>query len=646
MNNIDFTKFTNESVNTLCDKSIQYIKETNDYIANLDINTLSYKKCYEDPEEIGQEIMYDDVIFNMDSLHPDLELCNTISDCNNRLSAYSIEQSARQDVYDVLLHYYNNQYLQEKDTLLEEQVKYVEKTMQSYKMRGFGLKEESKNRITEINKLLSTQSTNYSNNLSRVDTELFFTTEELEGLPSEWLKQRYDVESASYKLKLEYPDYIPVIEDCKVRETRKKMSIAMGSRCLESNMDIISETIKLRQEKAKLFGYDNFSDYKLQNLMAKDSKTVNNFLNDLLEKIKPQLQVDMSELRKLALDFDNITDLQNYDIAYYSKIYNEITCKINMDEIQKMFSIDSVSNGIFSVYQELLNLTFNNITDLYPNAIYHNDVKLYSVVDNNTGNVIGNFYLDLFPRKGKYSHAAMFGLMPKSRLNLPLSGIICNFDPVLDVSFDNVITFFHEFGHLMHSMTTRVNVGCLSGTSCERDFVETPSQMFEEWCYSKNVLTRLVKQEYINTIDDELVSKLNKEKKSLQGIFNARQLCYCFLDMAIHSNNIPTNTWLYQYDLFKSMFGYDINVGCNMLANWGHMYGYESSYYSYLWSKVYAIDLFSYFKDNEFNQELGKKLVDEILSKGGVVSGYDMLENFMNRPANADAYIEWLQDKN
>lgn len=644
MNNIDFTKFTSENVNTLCDKYIEYIKETNDYIANLDINTLSYKKCYEDPEEIGQDIIYDETIFNMDSLHPDTELCNTISDCNNRMSDYSIEQSARQDVYNVLLYYYNNQYQEEKDNLTEEQCKYVEKTMISYKMRGFDLKEESKNRVTEINKTISTQSTLYSMNLSRVDTELYFKQEDLEGLPEEWLKQRYDEITSTYKIKLEYPDYIPIMENCKVRETRKIMSIAMGSRCLETNMPIILDTIKLRQEKANLFGYDNFSDYKLQTLMAKDSNTVNTFLNDLLEKIKPQLQVDMDELRKLSLELDNITDLQGYDIAYYSKIYNERTLNINMDEIQKMFSIDSVTNGIFSVYQELLNLTFNNVSDLYPNAIYHKDVKLYSVVDNNTGNEIGNFYLDLFPRKGKYGHAAMFTLMSKSRFNLPLSGIICNFDPILDVSFDNVVTYFHEFGHLMHSMTTRVNIGCLSGTSCERDFVETPSQMFEEWCYRKNVLMRLVKQEYIDTINDDLVSKLNKEKKSLQGIFNARQLCYCFLDMAIHSNNIPNNTWLFQDKLFKSLFGYNLNVGCNMLANWGHMYGYESSYYSYLWSKVYAIDLFSFFKDNEFNQELGKKLIDEILSKGGVVSGYDMLQNFMNRPANVDAYVQWLAE--
>ena len=257
---------------------------------------------------------------------------------------------------------------------------------------------------------------------------------------------------------------------------------------------------------------------------------------------------------------------------------------------------------------------------------------------------MGYFYLDLFPRTGKYSHAAMFTFIQKSKYNVPVSGIVCNFDPNSNVSFDNVTTYFHEFGHLMHNIVSTNTIASLSGTSCQRDFVETPSQMFEEWCHCEEPLKRLVTSEYIDLITPELVTKINKKNKMLQGIFNARQISYGLLDMAIHSSTIPDNPWEFQNNLNKKLFGWEISPKSNMLANWSHMIGYDSLYYGYLWSKVYAIDLFSFFMGKELNRELGLKLRTEILSKGGALDGIDMLKNFMGRDPNPDAYIEWLSD--
>jgi Zn-dependent oligopeptidase len=252
--------------------------------------------------------------------------------------------------------------------------------------------------------------------------------------------------------------------------------------------------------------------------------------------------------------------------------------------------------------------------------------------------------LDLFPREGKYGHAAMFTFIRSSQYNLPISAIVCNFDPKLNVEFDNVVTYFHEFGHLMHNMVSKVSISSLSGTACQRDFVETPSQMFEEWCYCEEPLKRLVMPEYVNLINDELVKKINKQNKQMQGIFNARQLTFGLLDQAIHSESIPSDTWIYNNNLVKELFDWETSPKTNILANWGHMFGYDSSYYGYLWSKVYAIDLFSFFKSDPMNKELGMRLREKILSKGGSLDGLDLLRNFMEREPNPDAYIQWLSE--
>ena len=520
--------------------------------------------------------------------------------------------------------------------------------MIGYNMIGLNLPDDKKEKVKEIGKKLSTYASDYSMNLSSVKTELEFTLEELDGMDSGWLSNRIDKNDPSkFKVKLQYPDYVPIMEYCKVRNTRKIMSEAMGSRCADNNLQIILDTIKLRQERATLFGFSSHSNYKLQNMMAKNSNIVMEFLNKLLNLIKPLVNTDKDKLLKLSKELDGLTEIQSWDTSYYGRIYTEKESGLKMEDLKKMFTIKSVTSGIFSIYQELLAFKFIDITESNPNALYAENIKLFCVYNSNDiefTKPLGYFYLDLFPREGKYSHAAMFTLIPKSKYNLPISAIVCNFDPKLNVDFDNVVTYFHEFGHLMHNMASTNNIASLAGTACQRDFVETPSQMFEEWCYCKEPLKRLVESEFLEEINDDLVLKINRQNKLMQGIFNARQISYGLLDMAIHSDSIPNDTWEYYNNLTKELFGWEISPKINMLSNWGHMFGYDSSYYGYLWSKVFSIDLFSFFKDKELDKDLGKKLRDEILSKGGSLDGLDLLKNFMGREPNPNAYIEWLSE--
>ncbi len=646
--NSNFINFSNLTVEKLVELKNNYctlFKQLNDDVANLDLNNLTYYNCFERADEIMGSNALEDVLLNFDELHPSEEIRNKSVELQKDMSIFSVDESMRRDVYKVISHYYNNQYKVEKDSLDAEQQKYVENTIIGYEMLGLGLEDEQYERVKEINKQLSTYGSDYSANISNVNTEVYFTLEELDGMEEDWLTNRFDSEKSAYKVKLQYPDYIPIIEYCKVRQTRKTMAELMGARCLETNLPILNSSIKLRQERAKIFGFESHSDYKLQLQMAKNSQNVLDFLSKLLELMKPLAKSDIEKLKGLAFELDGLDSIETYDSAYYSRIYTEMESKLDMKDLKKLFTIESVTNGIFSIYQELLSFVFVDITEQHPDSIYNPDVKLFCVYDESDqskSKPLGYFYLDLFPREGKFSHAAMFTFIRKSKFNLPISAIVCNFDPKLNVDFDNVVTYFHEFGHLMHNMSSTNTIDSLSGTACQRDFVETPSQMFEEWCYCLNPLKRLVIPEYLNEVTEELVGKINKQNKQMQGIFNSRQITYGLLDMTIHSKSIPEDTWTYFYNLNKELFGWEISNKCNMLANWGHMFGYDSSYYGYLWSKVFSIDLFSFFKDKEFDKELGLRLRNEILAKGGALDGDVLLKNFMNREPNPNAYIEWL----
>ena len=644
---LNFTNLTLELLQTIFERQKSLTIELNDRLAGLNKTKLTYWDCFE--YNMKEESEYSTIfsLIDFEQLHPDKEIRTKSVELNKELSAFGIEQSMRQDVYDIISHYYLNQFEEEKQSLTQEQIRYVEKTMIGYKMLGLGLEDEKKEKVKEINKQLSIYSSDYNKNLAEVNTEFEFDSFQLLGMNEAWLSNRLIAGTNKYRVKLQYPDYIPIMEYCKVRETRKFMAEAMGSRCIETNLPILLSAVKLRKEKANIFGFNSHTDFKLQNMMAKNSSTVTEFLSRLINMIKPLVKNDKEKLTNLAKEIDGLDTIESYDNPYYSRIYTERVSGLNMEDLNKMFTIESVTNGIFNIYQELLGLKFIDITETNPQALYTKDIKLFCVydsLDNEMTKPLGYFYLDLFPREGKYGHAAMFTFIRGSKYNLPVSAIVCNFDPQLNVEFDNVVTYFHEFGHLMHNMVSKVSIPSLSGTACQRDFVETPSQMFEEWCYCEEPLKKLVIPEFVDTINSELVAKINKQNKQMQGIVNARQLSFGLLDQAIHSETIPEDTWIYYNNLIRELFDWDTSPKTNILANWGHMFGYDSSYYGYLWSKVYAIDLFSFFKSDPMNKELGSRLREEILSKGGSLDGLDLLRNFMKREPNPDAYIEWLNE--
>jgi Zn-dependent oligopeptidase len=368
--------------------------------------------------------------------------------------------------------------------------------------------------------------------------------------------------------------------------------------------------------------------------MAGSTENVNKFLNKINIKIDSLFKRDINLLQELALK-DGIEKLESLYVAYYSRIYTEKVSKLNNEDLKKYFPVERTIKNVFNIYEKLLGYKFQK-TDRYDNTLWHNEVLVYDVFENN--DLIGYFYLDLYPREGKYGHAAVFPFVSKSSDTLPVAAMACNFAKDF-MTFDELETFFHEFGHVMHHISSKSTISDTASFSCEEDFVETPSQMFEEWCYVPTTL-KIISPE----IDDEVIYKINIQRKLLQGYHYRRQILLATIDMHVHSNNFKGNTYDVIRDYTKEMIGFEVQENTNDIASFGHlMHGYDAGYYGYLWSLVYAKDLFSVFLGRELDPDLGRRFKEQVLSQGSIRPSIQSMKIFLNRDPSESAFIQSIE---
>jgi Zn-dependent oligopeptidase len=561
------------------------------------------------------------------------ELC---SDLDTEIDKWSIEQSMRKDLYLKHKYYWDNQYQIEKDKMTLEQQSYLTDVMNGYKIAGMELPDDKFEELKEIKKTISELCSQFSLNLGNENYQENISQDLFTGLPEKFIHERLN-EDQTIRITLKYPDVVPIMEYANDRDLRKKISVLFKSRCMEENTQLVEKVLELRVKIAELFGFENYSDYKLQQSMAESTSNVNSFLDTLLEQVKPLLHNDLKYLSELA-KADGVDKLEPWDISYYSRIFVEKTCDFDKEKLKQYFPVNKVVSGALEIYQKLLGYTFENITNNHA-PFWHESVELYQVLDSQTSSVIGYFYLDLYPREGKYSHAACFPFITKSENVLPVATMGCNFNKG-NLTFDEVETFFHEFGHVMHHLSSESTIKSTAGFSCEHDFVETPSQMFEEWCYAKETL-----QMMSENLPDELVDKLNNSRKLLQGYHYARQLLFGHYDMFVHSSKYQ-KSGLKPKQIFdklhQEILELDPVSNTSEPANFGHlMGGYDAGYYGYAWSLVYAKDLFSMFKNGKYlDSNLGMRLRKEVLAKGSIRKSMDSIKIFLARDPSNKEFIE------
>jgi thimet oligopeptidase len=628
---LDYSSLTEELLIKLKDSYFKSYEELVTELLKIDNSELTWSNFVQ-PLINHDNLNIDLALLQMKDFSTDEKIREVCSDLETQIEQWSIEQSMRKDLY-LKYKYYNDNH---KEQLTEEQQSYLADLMIGYKINGMELSEDKFNELKEIKKTISDLCSQFSLNLGNENYSEPLDPELLKGLPEKFIQERD-------KITLKYPDVVPIMEYATNRDYRKKISNLFKSRCIEENTPLVEKVLELRVKIAELFGFENYSDYKLQQSMAETTVTVDYFLSNLLNRVKPLLHKDLELLSELA-KADGIDKLETYDIAYYSRLYVEKTCDFDKEELKKYFPVEKVVSGALEIYQKLLGYTFKNITSEQgapqgkAGPYWHESVELYQVLDSHTKLEVGYFYLDLYPREGKYSHAACFPFITKSEHVLPVATMACNFNKG-NLNFDEVETFFHEFGHVMHHLSSESTINSTAAFSCEHDFVETPSQMFEEWCYAKETL-----QMMSDNLPDELVDKLNLSRKLLQGYHYARQLLFGHYDMFIHSSKYVKSglkpKQVFDF-LHKEILELDSSPTTSEPANFGHlMGGYDAGYYGYAWSLVYAKDLFSEFKKNGMlNSELGMKLRKEVLSKGSIRKSLDSIIKFLGREPSNDEFI-------
>lgn len=599
------------------------------------------------------------IFFNLHSAETNDELENIAQEVAPKLSEFSNDITLNPDLFQRIKAVYDNK---SKLKLTAEQEMLLETNYKSFVRNGALLNDEEKQQLRKIMSELSVLSLTFGKNVLAEQNayQLHLTREEdLAGLPQGIIEAAAELAKAENKegwiFTLDYPSYIPFMKFAKNRALRKELAIANGKKAFQNNEynneKVAIRIAQLRFERAQLLGYETHAHFVLEERMAESPQKVNDFLNDLLAKAKPAAIREFKELENFAKELDGIDRLEKWDSAYYANLLKQKRFNLDDEILKPYFKLENVLNGAFEIANRLFGLSFKKVDHLDK---YHEEVETYEV-NNEKGELTAIFYADFFPRKGKRNGAWMTSYKPQYILNgkneRPHVSIVCNFSrptsstPSL-LTFNEVTTLFHEFGHALHGMLANTVYPGLSGTSVYWDFVELPSQILENWCYEEEALALFAKH-YENEalIPIEYVNKIKESSNFHEGMATIRQLSFGMLDMGWHGQNPSGISDLKAFELEQfaptELFP-DIKENA-MSTSFSHIFngGYSSGYYSYKWAEVLDADAFDYFKEKGiFNREVADKFKEHILSKGGTEHPMELYKRFRGKAPSLEPLLK------
>ncbi len=595
------------------------------------------------------------IFFNMNSAETNDEIQQIAQEISPLLTAFSSKITQNKVLFARIKKVYD-----EKDslTLNEEQQMLLNETWKSFVRSGALLSDVDKTKLEDLNRELALKSLQFGQNVLAATNAYFkhiTDKNELAGIPESVLTQ-YAEEAAErnldgYVITLQYPSYLPLMTYGSNRELRREVALASGKRAFDSgefdNQQLLRDILKLREEKAKLLGYSTYADYVLEERMAKSAPKVLDFLNDLLSKATPFAKKEIEELKALA-KADGIDEMQGYDHAYYAEKLRKQKFDLNDEELKPWFPLLQVQHAVFALAGKLFGLTFEERFDI---PKYHPDVQTYEVKEN--GKYIALLYTDYFPRRGKRPGAWMTSFtnqyQKNGENNRPHISIVCNFSkPTKDspslLTFQEVTTLFHEFGHALHGMLADTQYPNLSGTSVKWDFVELPSQFMENYCYEPEFLQSFARHYQTGEpLHEEKIEKLSASKNFMEGYQTLRQLGFGLLDMAWHTQYKGTEAIKEFEDAVTAQTRlYPSNPDTAASPAFSHIFqgGYASGYYSYKWAEVLDADAFDYFKqEGIFNPEIAAKF-KQLLSSGGTKDPMELYVAFRGREPKVEGLLK------
>ncbi|MBU4539467.1 MAG: M3 family metallopeptidase [Weeksellaceae bacterium] len=595
------------------------------------------------------------IFFNLNSAETNDEIQKIAQEVSPLLTEFSAKISQNLALFEKIKKVYDQK---EKYNLNEEQQMLLTETYKGFVRSGALLNDADKEKFKNISIELSKKSLQFGQNvLAETNNYFKHITEEkdLSGIP-EAIIQQYREEAKERNLEgfvvtLQYPSYLPLMTYAENRELRKELALANGKKSFNNNefdnQNLIKEIITLKQEKAQLLGYKSYADYVLEERMAKSPNQVTSFLNELLEKARPYAEKEIAELKTLA-KADGIEEMESYDHAFYAEKLRKQKFDIDDEELKPYFQLEKVQEAVFGLAERLFGLNFVETNEIQK---YHDEVKTYEIFENGTFKAL--LYADYFPRKGKRAGAWMTSFKNQYKKNgensRPHISVVCNFSkPTSDtpslLTFQEVTTLFHEFGHALHSVLADTTYPNLSGTSVKWDFVELPSQFLENFCYEPEFLKTFAKHYQTGEIlPDEKIQKISDSKNFMEGYQTLRQLGFGILDIAYHTDadkvgDIKT----FEVEETKATNLYPSNPETAMSTSFSHIFqgGYSAGYYSYKWAEVLDADAFQYFKENGiFNQEIAAKY-KVLLSSGGTKDPMELYKNFRGSEPKVESLLK------
>ncbi|MEZ4294538.1 MAG: M3 family metallopeptidase [Polyangiaceae bacterium] len=640
---------TVDGVKKLCDEHLATAQKLLDQLKGLK-DSPADKLTYDTTLGVFDDIILEinaagELPYLMGVAHPDGAVREAAKSCEPKTEKFMTNLWLDAGVATVL-----KAYAAKGEKLTGERARLLHDTLRDFRRGGLDLPADKQERLKELNAQITERGQDFTSNIASSTGHIVVKASQLAGLPPEYVASHAPDADGNIKITTDYPDYYPFITYARDRKAALKLYIEFTNRGGEKNVKLLETLLRLRDEKAKLLGYKTEADFAIEPRMAKTPDNVRQFLTRVGDALKQPAKAELAEFVKkhVELGGKKSDKLLPPDRYYLEDRIRESKYKLSSQTLSEYFEVRAVTKGLLDITSKMYDLTLKEV----PAEAWHADVTAYEVWSK--GERIGKFYLDLYSRPDKYKHAAMFNVRTAKRMKdgtyrTPMAALVCNFpkpgaQPAL-MQHDEVVTFFHEFGHVLHHLLTQSTLASFSGTATVRDFVEAPSQMFEEWAWSREVLDLFALHHKTgDKIPDDLFQAMARSRSFGRALATQRQLFLAMLDLEYHSRPQPIDTTRVLREVQNKFDSFPFVEGTHFQSSFGHLVGYEAGYYGYQWALSLSRDVLTRFKkEGLMNQATAKAWRDEVLSKGGGADERAMIAKFLGREPNEDAYIAYIK---
>jgi len=622
-----------------------------DVVGALELSTVTFENTIRALDDVGYQIrLTDNRLSVLKETSTNSALRETATDALKELEEWMVGLEYREDVYRAVKAFADT-----KPTLASEDAKLLAETVRDYRRAGLDLPKPQRDEVERQRKELSRLTTDFESNITKAQKAVKFTKNELEGVPASFLEQiKTGADEYSVMANITW-HYLTVEETAKREESRKRLVLEHDNLARAENIPLLKKILPLRDGIAKKLGYRTWADYQTEVKMVKNALAASDFLEKLKSGLQPKFDAEVAEYRKIKVKEtgDDNARINIWDWRYFSNQLKKEKYTIDAEQLRVYFPYQRVLDGMFRIYQRIFGLKFDRVEPPYK---WIGDLQLYAVSDSESDEPLGLFYLDMFPREGKYNHFAEFGLidgklLPGGKYQRPVVTLVCNFpSPARDrpslLSHSDVETLFHEFGHAMHAILTRARYSRFSGTSVPGDFVEAPSQMLENWVWDKKVLDSFAAdyRDPSKKIPAEILGKLKESKLAVEATRYRRQLSFGLTDLTlhtqIHEDNAKEALPLSNKVLSEAFFPMAPDTA--FVAYFGHLMRYDAGYYGYAWADAIAADMATVFEqapDGYFDRSAGHRLRQEIYEPGDSRDVNISIEKFLGRQRSLEPFL-------